>query len=125
MEQDVRYLIALLETPVESDKTDYKSAIEFKENEDFSIRLVKHILGFANSGGGHIIIGFCEEGPDKTLKIDENLNDNVISSYEVTRVCQYVNSILGSQENSSPALRRVRHNFYFSPPNCCAIIYRQ
>ncbi len=107
MEQDIRYLIALLETPVESDKTDYKSAIVFKEEDDFSIKLVKHILGFANSGGGHVIIGFREENPNRILRIDESLNDVVISSYEVTRLCQYVNSILGTQDRIDLTITKV------------------
>ena len=107
MEQDIRYLIALLETAVESDKTDYKSAVAFKEDEDFSIKLVKHILGFANSGGGHIIIGLCEGATDKILRIDENLNNDTASSYEVTRLSQYVNSILGSQDRIDLTITKV------------------
>jgi predicted HTH transcriptional regulator len=107
MEQDVRYLLALLETPVESDKTDYKSAIAFKEEDDFSIKLVKHILGFANSGGGHIIVGFTEGIADRALKIDEKLSDEIISSYEVTRLCQYVNSILGTQDRIDLTITKV------------------
>ena len=98
MERDIRYIISLLENPVESDKTEYKRAIQFQENTDFSIKLVKHILGFANSGGGHIVIGFAEGNQDKVLQIDGALNNSIIKSYEVTRLCQYVNSILGTQD---------------------------
>lgn len=107
MEQDTRYLLTLLETPVESDKTEYKSAIAFEEGDDFSIKLVKHILGFANSGGGHLIVGFSEGKADKVLRIDENLNDNIVSSYEVTRVCQYVDSILGLQDRIELVITKV------------------
>lgn len=123
MEKDIRYLIALLETPVESDKTDYKSAIVFKEGDDFSIKLVKHILGFANSGGGHIVIGFCEDPSNKSLVIDENLDDEIVRSYEVTRLSQYVNSILGTQDRIELTITKVNFNgkrfpfIYMSPFN--------
>lgn len=50
-----------LDYPVEAKDTDYKSAVKFDEQTDFAAKLVKHILGFANSGGGYIIIGFKEK----------------------------------------------------------------
>lgn len=107
MEIDQRYLITLLQTPVESDKTDYKSAIVFNEGEDFSLKLVKHILGFTNSGGGHIVIGFREDPIDGLQKIDQALTDDVVRSYEVTRLSSYVNSILGNQDRIGLTISKV------------------
>jgi len=107
MENEQEYLKALLETPKESITVDFKCAVVFKENDDFSIKLVKHILGFANSGGGHIIIGFCEDPTTKALKIDEKLNDEIAGSYEVSRLSQYVNSILGSQDRIDLVVHKI------------------
>ena len=109
MDEEQRYLLALLQTPVESDKTDYKAAVTFREGEDFSLKLVKHILGFANSGGGHIIVGYKEEALDGTLKVDPSLTDDVIGSYEVTRLSSYVNSILGSQDRIDLTISKIDH----------------
>jgi len=110
MEIDTRYLQSLLEFPKESDKCDYKAAIKFEERSDFALKLVKHILGFGNSGGGHIVIGYKESNPKKTLSIDENLSDEIVSSYEVTRLCQYVDSILGSQDRIDLTITKVDFN---------------
>lgn len=110
MENDQRYLVSLLQTPVESDKTDYKSAVSFNEREDFSLKLVKHILGFANSGGGHIVIGFKEDSVDGSLKIDQGLVDDVVRSYEVTRLSSYINSILGNQDRIDLTISKIDFN---------------
>ncbi len=109
MKTGIEYLKTLLENPVESDKADYKSAIEFKEDTDFSTKLVKHILGFANSGGGYIVIGFHEPNADKKLSIDPNFSEAIISSYEVTRLCQLVNSILGNQDRIDLTIAKIDH----------------
>jgi len=57
-EEDPRYLRILLEYPAESKDVDYKAAVKFNEGTEFTAKLVKNILGFANAGGGHIIIGY-------------------------------------------------------------------
>ena len=69
LERKLRYLRDKLEYPAETKDTDYKAAVKFDEQNDFVAKLVKHILGFANSGGGYIIIGFKEK-PDKSLEPD-------------------------------------------------------
>jgi len=91
------YLKDKLDYPVETKDTDYKSAVKFDEQTDFAAKLVKHILGFANSGGGYIIIGFKEK-PDKSLEPDSALTDEITASYEVTRLCQHVEKYLIGQD---------------------------
>jgi len=85
-----KYIDYLLEHPGESSKADYKSAVEFKEDEEFSFKLVKHILGFANSGGGYIVVGF----KDSNLTLDPLLTEAITNSYDTTRLSQYVNSYI-------------------------------
>lgn len=89
-----KYIDYLLENPGESSKADYKSAVEFKEGEEFSVKLVKHILGFANSGGGYIVIGFN----DGDLTLDPNLTEAVTNSYDTTRLSQHVNPYISNAE---------------------------
>jgi len=97
LEREHEYRRDRLEYPAESKDTDYKSAIEFKEKTDFSAKLVKHILGFANSGGGLLIIGYSEL-KDGSFITDANISEEVISSYEVTRLCQHVETFLLGQD---------------------------
>jgi len=76
LEREHEYIRDRLEYPAESKDTDYKSAIEFKEKNDFSAKLVKHILGFANSGGGLLIIGY-NESEDGSFIAEANIAEEV------------------------------------------------
>ena len=96
-EEDLGYLTKLLLYPVESKEVDYKSAVKFDEKTDFAAKLVKHVLAFANSGGGYLIIGYKEQA-DKSLAPDSDITDEIIASYEVTRLCQYVEKYLDGQD---------------------------
>ena len=97
LEREYEYLKDKLDYPAETKDTDYKSAVKFDEQTDFAAKLVKHILGFANSGGGYIIIGFNEK-PDKSLEPDPAITEEIIASYEVTRLCQHAEKYLVGQD---------------------------
>jgi len=92
-----RYLKELLEDPAESKNVDYKSAVKFEEGTDFASKLVKHVLAFANAGGGYLIIGYKEQ-TDGSLAPDPAITDEIVASYEVTRLCQYVEKYLNGQD---------------------------
>jgi len=96
-EEDPRYLKELLQYPAESKEVEYKSAVKFDEGTDFAAKLVKHVLAFANSGGGHLIIGYKEQA-DKRPAPDPDLTEKIVASYEVTRLCQYINTYLSGQD---------------------------
>ncbi len=97
LEQKHKYLNDKLDYPAETKDTDYKCAVSFDEQSDFAAKLVKHILGFANSGGGYLVIGFREKS-DKNLEPDPALTDEIRASYEVTRLCQHVEKYLAGQD---------------------------
>ncbi len=97
LERIHEYLRDKLEYPAEAKDTDYKAAVRFDEKADFSAKLVKHILGFANSGVGYIIIGYKEQ-PDRSLAPDPDITDEIAASYEVTRLCQHVEKYLVGQD---------------------------
>jgi len=87
----------LLECAAESRDVDYKSAVEFDEGTDFAAKLVKHIVAFANSGGGYLIIGYKEQ-TNGSLAPDPAITDKIVASYEVTRLCQHVERYLDGQD---------------------------
>ena len=97
LKQEDRDLKELLEHATESKEVDYKSAVKFDERTDFAAKLVKHILAFANSGGGHLIIGYKEQ-TDGSLAPDPTITDEIVASYAVTRLCQHVEKYLGGQD---------------------------
>src|SRR5712692_7950484 len=92
-ENRLRFLQSLVEYPEETALAEYKAAVEFDSNSSFGAKLVKHILGQANAGGGYIIVG-CSEDAHARLQHDPALNETIAGSYETTRLCQSVDSFL-------------------------------
>ena len=81
----------LLESPAERQDVEYKSSLPFDGKSDFSLKLLKHIQGMANSGGGHIIIGFTESG-DKPYEPDPEHTDKIASTYDQTKLSDAANA---------------------------------
>ena len=77
---------SLLTSPGERQDVEYKSAIPFGDNTAFGLRLVKHILGMANVGGGWIVIGYS----DDTLQPDHYHSQEVAATYDTTRLSAVV-----------------------------------
>jgi len=97
-ERKINLLKNLLKYPGETPDADYKSSKEFIENSNFSLSLVKHILGMANAGGGYLVIGF-KESKTKQPVPDNKLTQEVAASYETTRLSQFVDKhILGADK---------------------------
>ena len=84
----VAFLQALLTAPGERQEVEYKSAIAFNENTEFGLKLIKHILGMANTGGGYIVIGY----EDGSLQPASNHSGEIAASYDTTRISQAVDS---------------------------------
>ena len=97
LERIHEYLRDKLDYPTEDKDTEYKAAIKFDEQTDFAAKLVKHILGFANSGGGYIIIGYKEQADGRPVP-DPAITGEIVASYEVTRLCQHVEKYLIGQD---------------------------
>ena len=79
---------ALLTSPGERQGVEYKSAIPFNDNTDFGLKLIKHILGMANTGGGRIVIGY----DDDNLQPDPKHSEGIATTYDTTLLSQAVNS---------------------------------
>ena len=81
---------SLLTSPGERQDVEYKSAIRFDDNSAFGLRLVKHILGMANTGGGCIVVGYS----DDTLRVDHNHSEEIATTYDTTRLSASVDKHL-------------------------------
>lgn len=105
-EYNPKYFLYLLQSPGESSRADYKAAVKFKEDTEFAVKIVKHILGFANSNGGYLVIGFN----DSDLKMDSNLSAEIVASYDTTRLGQYVKSHISNDENVSLSVHKIDYS---------------
>ena len=81
---------SLLTSPGERQDVEYKASISFAANSEFDLKLVKHILGMANIGGGWIVIGH----EDGTLQPDPNHSDDVTDTYDTTLLSAAVNKVI-------------------------------
>ena len=100
------FLLSLVEYPEETAQAEYKSAIAFDSRSDFGTKLVKHILGQCNAGGGYIVVGFREDAQGK-LAPDQTLDENVSRSYETTRLCQSVDSYVSEGQRVQLQVHKV------------------
>lgn len=89
----IEILQGYLKYPGESPNVDYKSSVLFQEGDDFSLKLVKHILAMCNAGGGVLVIGYNESG-EKKPEPDGFLTQEVVASYETTKLSQFVDKHL-------------------------------
>lgn len=78
-----------LQYPGESPDVDYKAACSFKSGDDFSLDLVRHILGMANAGGGYIVIGYKEDASGNPQP-DASLNDAIAAAYDASNLASFV-----------------------------------
>ena len=83
----------LLIHPGERQDVDYKSSVAFSIDDSFSLKLIRHIQGMANAGGGWLVIGFVETD-DQGWVLDPSHTNEVCSSYDPTRLSQCVGSSL-------------------------------
>lgn len=73
---------SLLTSPGERQHVEYKSAISFDDDTAFGLKLIKHILGMANVGGGWLVIGY----EDGTLQTDPKHSQAIAATYDTTRL---------------------------------------
>lgn len=85
------FLQRLLTNPSERREVDCKSSFGFEGSDRFSLKLVRHIQGMANGGGGWLVIGF-EESDDRGLVPDPQHTEEMCASYDPTIVSQKVDS---------------------------------
>ena len=92
----------LLISPGERAEVDYKSSVPFDGDDQYTLKLIRHIQGMANANGGWLVIGFNGTPP----KPDPNHTDGVCSSYDPTDVSNHVNSFVARGQ-------RIRLTVYF------------
>jgi hypothetical protein len=82
---------SLLLSPGERQDVDYKSSLPFTGDDSFSLKLIRHIQGMANSGGGWLVIGYAEDS-DQGWVPDPSHQSSVCSYYDPTSLSQRVDS---------------------------------
>lgn len=79
----------LLTHPGERQEVDYKASKAFAGDDGFSLKLIRHIQGLANVGGGWLVIGYADTKPPTP---DPAHSDLTCESYDPTRLSQAANS---------------------------------
>ncbi len=101
-----KFLKSLIEYPEETAQAEYKSALAFDSKSEFGAKLIKHILGQCNAGGGYIVVGFTEDGHGG-LTPDLGLDESIARSYETTRLCQSVDSYVSDGQRIELQVHKV------------------
>lgn len=83
----------LLTHPGERQDVDYKSSVAFGSDDSFSLKLIRHIQGMANAGGGWLVIGFLQTS-EQNWGPDPAHTNGICSSYDPTLLTQQVDSSL-------------------------------
>lgn len=83
--------------PTERPNVDYKAAVSFQKKDPFGLKLIKHILAFANGGGGTIVIGF-REGQSGAHVPDAAMNADIAATYDPTVLIPAVNEAIRGHE---------------------------
>jgi hypothetical protein len=92
----------LLTSPGERAEVDYKISALFDGDDNYTLKLIRHIQGMANADGGWLVIGYDGTPPE----LDPNHTDDVCSSYDPTTVSKRVNSLVARGQ-------RIRLTIYF------------
>ncbi|AXH01203.1 hypothetical protein DVJ83_18910 (plasmid) [Deinococcus wulumuqiensis] len=79
----------LLRYPAEIPGVDYKAASPLGTN-DFSTKLIKQVIAFANGGGGTLVIGFKEDD-SKRPQPDPEMTPGIAASYDTSKLSEAVN----------------------------------
>lgn len=95
----------LVTSPGERGEVDYKSSALFNGDDSYTLKLVRHVQGMANAGGGWLVIGFAET-KDRGWVPDPAHTSNICSSYDPTFLSQRVGSSVARGQ-------RVRLTVYF------------
>lgn len=74
--------------PVEESTVEYKEGIALKQNDSFTLKLIKHIIGMCNAGGGFIVIGY---GENEFKQLQPSImNEAICVTYDSSTLAQMV-----------------------------------
>jgi hypothetical protein len=99
---------SFLKFPGETPEVDYKDGVKFVAGEDFALKLIKHILGMANAGGGYIVIGYKENTSGHPEAIP-NLAEDIVSSYDPSTLAQTVERYTAGTEKINLMVHKDPH----------------
>jgi len=87
---DAANLLMLLTEPSENPTVEYKSWLDLQDQEKKGL-LAKAVIALANEGGGHLVIGFSDDGPElialprpqNLMSYDQDTINNIIKKFAV------------------------------------------
>ena len=94
----------LLTSPGERTEVDYKISAPFGGDDNYTLKLIRHIQGMGNAGGGWLVLGYKGTPPE----LDPDHTDGICSSYDPTEVSKRVNFSVARGQ-------RIRLTVYFEP----------
>lgn len=85
---DAANLLMLLTEPSENPTVEYKSWLDLQDQEKKGL-LAKAVIALANEGGGHLVIGFSDDGPEfialprpqNLMSYDQDTINNIIKKF--------------------------------------------
>jgi hypothetical protein len=92
-QEAVRFRQSPLRHPSESQDVYFKSSATWDITTDFTLKLIKHVMGMANNGGGWLVIGF-KENADGVLEPDPAHLESICAGYDPTPIAQQVNTMV-------------------------------
>jgi hypothetical protein len=99
---------AFLKYPGEAPEVDYKDGVKFVAGDSFTLKLVKHILGMANTAtGGFIVIGF-PEGVSKHPEAAA-VSDEILASYDVSSLAANIERYKAGTEKIHILVHKDKH----------------
>ncbi len=84
---------------VESDELDYKSAMDWGEmSKAARAKIVRHVLAFANTFGGYLVIGVGEDASGKPVDY-QGMTPRQLHSFDPSAVTSYINHLVDPPVN--------------------------
>jgi hypothetical protein len=93
--------------PGEVSEVDYKAGVAFVSGEVFALKIVKHILGMANAGGGYLVIGYPENASNHPEA--ETISSEIIASYDVSDIAASVERYKTGTEKIDIKVHKDKH----------------
>lgn len=94
--------------PAEESFVDYKEGIALKAKDNFTIKLIKHIIGMCNAGGGFIVIGYGEDNEHKQPS-PSKMTHEISASYDVSTLALMVEKYTAGTDKISIKVHKEIH----------------
>lgn len=106
-ERKTELLHSFLTHPGESSLVDYKEGVLLASGIPFAKKLVKHIIGMCNSGGGYIVIGYKEN--EHKVPEPATMDSAIAASYDPSSLASMVEKYTAGSDKISIQVHKIPH----------------